>query len=167
MGAPYLAGAGQPLFLLQQPLSQTAGLSSNLTLRVTALGSPPIFYQWRFDGADIPGATASSLTVSNLHAAKEGAYQMLASNRAGSANSARATVLLDNPVRINNTSTAACRYNLRLSGPAGKAFVLQASSNLTTWSAVFTNAAPTGIIEFNDAGMASTRSRFYRAASVP
>jgi len=167
MGAPYLAGATQSVVLLQQPLSQTAGLSSNLTMRVTAMGSPPIFYQWRFNGADLPGATASSLTVSNLQAAKEGTYQVLASNRAGSVNSARAVVLLDNPLRINNTASATCRQNLRLSGPAGKSFILQASSNLTTWSAIFTNAAPTGIVEFNDAGMTNTRSRFYRAASVP
>jgi len=167
MGAPYLAGASQSLVLLQQPFSQTAGLTSNLTLRVTALGSPPIFYQWRFNNADIPGATASSFVVSNLQAAKEGAYQVVASNRAGSANSAHALVLLDNPLRVNYNVTPACRYNLRLSGPAGKSIILQTSTNLPMWSAVFTNAAPTGIIEYNDAAMTSTRSRFYRAISVP
>ena len=125
-------------------MSQTAGLTSNLTLRVTAMGSPPILYQWRFNDADVPGATGSSLTVSNLHTAKEGSYQVLASNREGSVNSARAVVLLDSPLRIHDSATGSCRYNLRLSGPVGGTF-----------------------IEFNDAGMTNTRSRFYRAASVP
>jgi len=101
MGAPYLAGASQSPGLLQQPLSQTAEPTSNLTLRVTASGSPPIFYQWRFNDADIPGATASSLTVSNLRPAKEGTYQVLVSNREGCLTSALAAVLLDNPLRIN------------------------------------------------------------------
>ena len=167
MGAPYPAGAGQPPVLLQPPLSQTAGLTSNLILRVFAIGSPPIFYQWRFNGADIPGATASSLTVSNLYAANEGSYQVLASNHEGFASSARAVVLLNSPLRISYPATPAGSYNLRLSGPAGKPLILEASTNLTTWSPVFTNAAPTGIIEFIDAGMTNTRTRFYRAASLP
>jgi len=167
MGASYLAGASKSLVLLQSPLSQTAGFTSNLTLRVTAMGSPPIFYQWRFNDANIPGATSSRLTVSDVRAAKEGSYQVVASNGEGAVRSALAVVLLDNPVGIHYNTTASCRYHLRLTGPAGRTFILQTSTNLTTWSAVFTNAAPSGIVEFNDAGITNTRSRFYRAALLP
>jgi hypothetical protein len=167
MGASYLAGATQALVVLQQPFSQTAGLTSNLTLRVTAMGAPPIFYQWRFNNLDIAGATASTYTVTNLTAARQGAYQVLASNREASINSAQAVTLLDNPVRINYTTTPACPFNLRLSGPAGKSFILQTTTNLTTWTSLWTNPAPTGILEFNDAAMINTRARFYRTVSIP
>ena len=167
MGAAYLAGATQALVVLQQPFSQTAGLASNLTLRVTAMGAPPIFYQWRFDEVDIPGATASTFTVTNLTAAKQGSYQVLASNREASINSAQAEALLDTPVRISYAITPTCRYNLRLSGPVGKSFILQTTTNLTTWTAVITNPAPTGVLEFNDTRILSDRSRFYRAVSIP
>jgi hypothetical protein len=167
MGAFYLAGATQALAVIQQPLSQTAGLASNTTLRVTAMGSPPIFYQWRLNGADLPGATAATLTVSNMSALKEGTYLVVASNREGSFNSASALLLLDNPLRINYSRTAACGSNVRLSGPAGKDFILQTSSNLLTWTPLFTNTAPTGILEFKDTGVTNIPSRFYRAAYLP
>jgi len=167
MGAPFPAGVSQWPVLLQQPLSQTAGLNSNVSLRVLAMGSPPVLYQWRINDIDVPGATSSSLTLSNFNAACEGLYHVLVTSGGGLVNSSPALVLLNNPLRIDYTATPRCRYNLRLSGPAGKMFMLQTSSNLVTWNAVFTNVAPTGIIEFNDAGMTNTRSRFYRAASVP
>jgi hypothetical protein len=165
MGGPYLAGAGRPTVLLQQPLSQTAALTSNVTLRVTATGALPIFYQWRFNNADIAGATSSSLVVSNLNAAKEGTYKVLASNRENSVHSSQGVVLRDSPMRLDYSVTDTCRYNLRLSGPAGKRFILERSSDLLNWTSFITNAAATGIIEFKDGGLAP--SRFYRAAYLP
>src|SRR6185436_3980531 len=36
--------------------------------------NPPISYQWRFNGADIPGATNSVLSFSNVTLASEGTY---------------------------------------------------------------------------------------------
>jgi hypothetical protein len=74
---------------------------------------------------------------------------------------------LDNPVRIGYAVTPICRYNLRLSGPAGKSFILQTTTNLTTWTALWTNPAPTGVLEFNDTRILSDRSRFYRVVSIP
>ena len=55
--------------------------------------------------------------MSNLHASQEGTYEVLVSNRDGSIDSARAVVLLDNPLEIRYSPTAACRYNLRLERP--------------------------------------------------
>jgi hypothetical protein len=73
--------------------------------------------------------------------------------------------LRDSPMRLDYSVTDTCRYNLRLSGPAGKRFILERSSDLLNWTSFITNAAATGIIEFKDGGLAP--SRFYRAAYLP
>ena len=166
MGALSPAGFSQPPALFQQPLSQTTALSSNVTLRAAAVGGPPLFYQWRFNGADIPWGTSSTLVLTNFTGAREGLYQVLVSNAGGSANSAPALALLNNPVRINS-GAGNCRYHLRLTGPAGNTFILQTSSNLVNWISVVTNTASTGIVEVHDAGLPTSPARFFRAASGP
>src|SRR5262249_39801544 len=45
-------------------------------------------YQWRFNGANIAGATSSKLVVSNAQPAKAGNYDVMVSNPAGSIASA-------------------------------------------------------------------------------
>ncbi len=65
------AGAGTPpvgtaITITKQPtkqLDKTVGKSA--TFSVTATGSP-LFYQWQINGADIDGATGSSLTISPI-----------------------------------------------------------------------------------------------------
>ena len=44
---------------------------------VTVIGTTPFSYQWRFYGADIPGATQSSFTITNVQTTNAGAYSVL------------------------------------------------------------------------------------------
>lgn len=166
MGAPFPAGYSQPPLLFRQPLSQTAVLGSNVILRAAAAGGSPLFYQWRFDGADIPWGTSSTLVLTNFTGAREGLYQVLVSNAGGSANSSPALALLNNPARITYV-TGDCRYDLRLIGPAGTTFILQTSINLVNWTPVATNTASVGIVELHDAGLPTGPARYFRAVSVP
>lgn len=166
MGPPFPSGFSRPPILFQQPISQTAELASDVNLRVAAVGSPPFSYRWRFNGADIPGGTSSTLALANFTSAREGLYQVLVSNAGGSVNSAPVMALLNNPVRIQY-GAGNCRNDLRLTGPAGNTFILQTSSNLANWTPVATNIASTGIIDLHHAGLPTTRTRFYRAASIP
>ncbi len=166
MGAPFPAGFSQPPILYQQPISQTAAPGGNVILRVAATGSPPLFYQWRFNGTDIPGGTSSSLTLDNFAGAREGQYQARVTNAGGSADSAPALALLNNPMRIQY-GAGDCRWDLRLTGPAGQTFILQTSRDLVNWTPVVTNTAATGIVELHGAGSPTDPTRFYRAASVP
>ncbi|HNQ87528.1 MAG TPA: immunoglobulin domain-containing protein [Verrucomicrobiota bacterium] len=62
------------------------------TFTVGVSGSKPLTYQWRFDGVDIPGATASTLTLSNIAAVHQGGYSVVVNNAGGSATSAAATL---------------------------------------------------------------------------
>ncbi|MEI9863210.1 MAG: LamG-like jellyroll fold domain-containing protein [Limisphaerales bacterium] len=71
--AIYIAGsAGKcigsiPPGIAAQPVNQTAVQGSNVVLSVTASGSGPFTYQWTLNGRKIPGATASTLSLNNLH----------------------------------------------------------------------------------------------------
>ncbi len=67
------------------------------TFAVVASSSSPISYQWRFNGAPIPGAISSTLTVNNVTFADDGAYDVVVTDAIGSlpSNPARLSVLLN------------------------------------------------------------------------
>jgi hypothetical protein len=56
----------------------------------------PLGYQWRFNGANLIGQTASSITIFNASTANDGNYTVVVSNIAGMVTSvvARLTVLV-------------------------------------------------------------------------
>ena len=60
-----------------------------------ASNTPPFSYQWQFAGNNLPGATNSSLIVSNLqNGINTGAYKVTVTNIAGSIDSATATLAI-------------------------------------------------------------------------
>ena len=72
------------------PADLTVGQSQNAQFSVTAVGTPPLSYQWYFGSGEIPGATGSSYTRENAQAIHEGAYSVIVTNAGGSATSAPA-----------------------------------------------------------------------------
>ena len=153
-----------PPTITVQPQSQTVAQRSNATLRVTASGTAPLGYQWRFNGANLAGATVSSLIRTNFQKAHEGPYDVVVSNSAGTTTSTSAWLYLNGPLRFTNcTASADGLFRARLLGVAGSRYVIQASSNLTTWSSLQTNLAANGIFDFVDTNSARLDHRFYRA----
>ncbi len=61
--------------------------SSSLTLRVTALGTAPLTYQWRKNGAPIAGATDASFTLPNLQTGDASLYGVTVRNALGTVSS--------------------------------------------------------------------------------
>ncbi|MBI5383838.1 MAG: hypothetical protein HZA90_04035 [Verrucomicrobia bacterium] len=78
--------------LLQQPLGQTLEAGTTATFAVEALGSWPLFYQWRRNGVASPGATNATLALTNVTLAQAGEYSLLLSNVAGTLVSSNATL---------------------------------------------------------------------------
>ncbi|TAL01531.1 MAG: hypothetical protein EPO07_08215, partial [Verrucomicrobia bacterium] len=68
-------GAAPPAFTAQ-PTNQTISAGANVLLTVGVLAPGPITWQWRFNGAIIPGATSLSLLLSNVTAAQSGDYSV-------------------------------------------------------------------------------------------
>jgi hypothetical protein len=69
-------------------------------MSVTASGTGPLSYQWRFDGDDIVGATASSLVLANVQPTNSGAYCVLVSNAYGQVISSKAVLVVTSPPAI-------------------------------------------------------------------
>jgi len=159
---------GVPPTLTQQPSSRSVPAGSSVTLSVTATGTPGPFYQWRFNQADLSGATNSSLTMTNFQSANEGDYRVVAGNFAGSVVSVPATVLLDSPLRMGALGmNDDGQFQLRLIGQGNTNYMLQASTNLTNWVSLLTNAVPNGIFDYVDVASSNLSHRFYRAVRGP
>lgn len=100
-GAPPPPPAALPPTLTQQPasLSVTEGQAASFT--VAATGDAPLAYQWQRNGADIPGATATTYALAATVLGDSGAtFRAVVSNAAGNAtsNAATLTVMMSVPV---------------------------------------------------------------------
>ncbi|HEY2951718.1 MAG TPA: PA14 domain-containing protein, partial [Verrucomicrobiae bacterium] len=85
--------------ILAQPQSQFVRAGTNVTFRVTADGTPPLAWQWFFNGASIPGATATNLPLINVQTSNSGNYFVVITNSEGSITSVvAALVLIESPV---------------------------------------------------------------------
>ncbi len=76
--------------ILTQPASQAVSAGGNAAFSVTVAGTPPLSYQWQFSGTNIPGATGTSLTLSNVQATQAGSYSVRVTNTFGSIMSSNA-----------------------------------------------------------------------------
>ena len=72
-----------PTITTNLPSALTAAFGTNVTLSLVATGSPPMCYQWYFNGIAIPKATTNSLVLSNLQYGSEGIYSVSVNNAAG------------------------------------------------------------------------------------
>ncbi len=107
---PASGGATTPTILVQ-PLSQTNATGTVARFTVTAAGLPPLGYQWQkngtnlANGARISGATAGSLTVSNLATTDAGNYSVNVGNSFGSVTSSNAVLTVFIPDTAKPTVT--------------------------------------------------------------
>jgi uncharacterized repeat protein (TIGR01451 family) len=81
--ASVVTDAVLPPSILAQPQSRTVTNGANALFSVSAGGTAPLSYQWQYNGIDWPGATNSSLTVSNAPYAARGDYRVRVSNLVG------------------------------------------------------------------------------------
>jgi hypothetical protein len=82
-----------PPAIVTSPQSQTVQDQQQLTLSVTAQGSANLHYQWRKDGAPIPGASASNYTIPQVaYGESDGSYDVVVTNSVGVVTSSSAQV---------------------------------------------------------------------------
>ena len=82
----------KPGFTVQPTAPSVLAFGTNFTLRCLAAGTAPISYQWQCAGTNLPGATQTSFTLTNLNYANSGNYQVVATNSIGTATSLPASV---------------------------------------------------------------------------
>ncbi|MBW8863785.1 MAG: immunoglobulin domain-containing protein, partial [Verrucomicrobia bacterium] len=81
-----------PPNITTQPSSQTVNIGAPASLSVTASGTSPLNYQWRFGGTNIAGVTTNPFTVANVQLTNAGDYSVVISNFVGSVTSSAATL---------------------------------------------------------------------------
>jgi hypothetical protein len=80
-----------------QPQNQSVLVGSNATFTVGASGLGPLYYQWFFSNSSLPGATNSSLVITNAQTNNAGSYFVLVTNAFNSATSSPATLTVSSP----------------------------------------------------------------------
>lgn len=94
-----------PLSIIEQPQPQMVAPGENVIFRVAVGATPPIHYQWRLNGATLPGQTNSTLTLSNVQAASGGNFSVVVFNDDDAVTSESALLLVQaatEPVAANN-----------------------------------------------------------------
>ncbi|MCB1050050.1 MAG: immunoglobulin domain-containing protein [Acidobacteria bacterium] len=81
-----------PVTLTAHPVDAAICPGASVTFEVTATGSGTLEYQWQKDDVNIPGETASSLTLSSVSASDEGAYSCIVDNGCQSITSEHASL---------------------------------------------------------------------------
>ena len=80
----------------------------------------------------------------------------------GNINGPGAIYKVDLSVRLTSPVYSANRFQFRLTGPAGT-YVIQASTNLTSWTSLATTNLTNGLLDFTDGGTSNFVLRYYRA----
>ena len=162
----YNAGGSPFLFVLQnlapvitgEPVSITVSPGGTATLTVTASGYP-LNYQWTFNGTNIPGATGSSLTITNFSAANVGLYSVTITNALGSAMSQTVSV---------STVNVSLFAGITVDGPIGAEYSVQSTSAIgpANWITRTNITLTTGTFIYIDYSSPTNSKQFYRAVPL-
>jgi hypothetical protein len=104
-----------PPAIATQPQTKAGKLCGSATFAVSATGTAPLTYQWRFNGTSLPGANLSTLVLTDLGFGDAGDYSVVVSNAAGFVISSNATLTINNPTQGSDTiadATPICSADL-------------------------------------------------------
>ncbi|MDE0867309.1 MAG: immunoglobulin domain-containing protein, partial [Rubripirellula sp.] len=90
-----------PLTITQHPQGQSVVAGGLVVLDVVANGSNPVSYQWYLNGTAVDGATQSSLQISSVNSANQGAYHAVLSNAVSAVTSDSAALVVNIPPGIS------------------------------------------------------------------
>lgn len=86
--------------ILTSPSSQTALVGANVTFGVAVTGTPPLHYQWWFNGSRLAAATNATLLLTGVTTNQAGSYFVTVSNVYGGVTSTVAGLMVHAPVDI-------------------------------------------------------------------
>ncbi|HZR20857.1 MAG TPA: immunoglobulin domain-containing protein [Verrucomicrobiae bacterium] len=98
-----------PPLITKQPQSQLLSLGGILNLAVEVLSAPGTRYQWRLNGANIPGATNATYSILGLLAKDAGLYTAVVSSQLGAAESQPALITLTGLLQLGASDNFANR----------------------------------------------------------
>jgi len=172
-------GAAQTVALLNdrspvvtvQPWDQRVNSGTNITFTAFAVGQPPLTYQWRFNGANIPGATNPTLALTAVNRGSNGLYSATVFNNLNHTDSRAAKLDIGGPLRLlYPTVTSDGLFTLTAQDPLAPLtpsdfpfFEVQASTNLIFWETLQSSLVlSNGTLLLQDPSPTNYPMRFYR-----
>ncbi|HVM50454.1 MAG TPA: immunoglobulin domain-containing protein, partial [Candidatus Acidoferrum sp.] len=169
--------------ILTQPQPQTANQGQPAIFNVVAAGSAPLYYQWRFYGTNLDGATASSYTVGSAQTNNAGPYSVVVSNSLGTMTSSNALLTVIIPPAVTNAPQGLtinqgmdATFTVGASGTApftyqwlfdGATISAATSSAYTRSNAQPTDAGSYAVIVTNSAGSVTSAPAILNVNPVP
>lgn len=155
-----------------QPQNQTVAPGGSANFTVVVSGSANLFYQWYFNtNTGIAGATNSTLALANVQATNAGAYSVVVTNSAGSVTSTNALLAVASGTysrpQVSGLVFSNGAFGLTIAGDSGPDYIVQASTNLTSWVNVFTNHSPVPPFNWSDNSASNFSHRYYRVLLGP
>jgi hypothetical protein len=151
-----------------QPTNQMVMVGGTAAFSVVASGTPPLSYQWNFNGTNLVGATNTTLILTNVQLSQAANYTIIITNTWGSVTSSVATLTVaPSPIiyQIICNADGSVTLNL-LTAPNISSRVL-AATNLAppvVWQPIYTNVAgANGAWQFTDMNASNYPVRFYRS----
>ena len=157
-----LKGNGAPVITVQ-PRSLRVNPGIDVKLPVMAVGNCPLSFQWRFNEEELPGATGTVLTITNVQPFATGTYSVSVSNNLGVVMSSDAVLVVGTAIILGRpglNSTGSFQFDL--TGPGG-VYLIDYSTDLLSWPTLATTSAPPGKFIFIDTTPPDPMRRFYRA----
>lgn len=172
-----IISGGTPVSLISNPASSTNNAGNNVTLSVAATGTPPLLYQWQFNGSDLPGATNASLVLNNLQTNNAGIYSVIVTNDFGFALSSNATLVVNpvapaiaaQPVSVTKVVNSTATFSVSAKGSNPLAYqwffnaapVAGAITNfLTVTNVQFTNSGNYSVVISNVVGAVTSTNAY-------
>ena len=147
-----------------QPVSLVVTNGGVVSFAALASGPGPLAYQWQLNGANVSGATNTSLTVSNLSSASAGTYSLVVTGPGGSITSSNAAAAAFGITRSGN------QPQYVIAGPVGRTFRLEARSSLATnvaWTTLTNVVLAANPSQIPDPDGGQSAVRFVRAVLLP
>jgi alpha-tubulin suppressor-like RCC1 family protein len=95
----FMPGPTPPL-ITSGPSNVTVAATGNATFTVSATGTPPLSYQWQFNGTNISGATNTAVSLIGVQATNVGIYSVVVANECGTNTPAATLTVTPVPPRI-------------------------------------------------------------------
>jgi hypothetical protein len=92
-----------PPVIVSHPQGTNVLVGASVSFNVSALGTPPLRFQWRFNNADLLNATNPSLALSNVQLTNAGLYRVLVQNSVASVVSSNAQLSVTTPATVTVT----------------------------------------------------------------
>jgi hypothetical protein len=151
-----------------QPQSKTVLPGASALFKVTAMGSLPLSYQWRFDRNELSGATETNYFIAAAQPSDLGCYDVVITNTGGSITSSVAILsFVAPPILVDPLVQTNGQFSFILTGDSGFNYLIESSTNLSNWSTLGTVTNATGQVPFSDTNLPLLPTRTYRAKVLP